>query len=158
MKINIKSANNWIHIGPEEVWQVKEFCKLHDKKDLILELKVKSNSRSVQANKFYWGAVIKAFENINGLDSQSNHRLLKEQFLKYRRPESEIEVIRKIKEKHNLSLLESDTLYIKSTTELTSFEFFEYVNRCILLLIEYGGSLDVVDSKEWVNIQKKFEK
>jgi len=154
MKITAKAQANWYQTNTSDIQSLQSFCKKNDGKELTIEFKVKSNSRSVQANRFYFGVVIKAFERLNGYQSDSNHRLLKEQFLKYRRPEEEIEAIKQMKQKANLKLEEADKYYIKSSADLKVIDFIRYIDLCLELLYEYGGHLDMQEGSEYKELKK----
>jgi len=91
----------------------------------------KGVKRSNQANKYYWGVVVKILSDFTGYDAEEMHSALKQKFL----GTHEID-------KHGL-------MKIGSTASLTVDEFIQYTNQVVMWAAEklqlYIPSPDRVD-------------
>lgn len=97
-------------------------------KQVTLTLKQWRATRSGNQNRYYWGAVLKEFGDYTGHHTEELHEALKLRFLAID-PEAELVVAR-------------------STTELNTQEFAEYVDRVIQLAAEMGCPISNPDTVE----------
>jgi hypothetical protein len=89
-----------------------------ESKTVSLTLGEWRNTRSIQENRYYWGVIIRIFEDyIGNKDNQSGdaHEHLTSQFLKYRKKDP---------------ITGRYRTYIKSTSDLTTKEFEDYCSTC----------------------------
>ena len=149
MKFNGFLKNGWFELDSLESVRLEKYCRENERIRVAIDISKIINKRSSQANRFYWGVVLKAFNEINGLNAMSNHTILKSHFLTFLRPQNEIDVITENKIKAGGKIKESDILNVKSTTDLSTKEFVEYLKECTNLLFEYGGSYDDNDGREF---------
>lgn len=103
----------------------------------LWEIKVGKPKRSNPANKFYWKAVIEAFEDYTGYSKQEVHGLLAKRFLSYEKRGKDGKA----------------RALVKSTTELNSKEFAEYCRECEKFGMENG--LEFTEPPELVEYLKK---
>ena len=88
-----------------------ELEKLEEKS---VEIKVVENTRSSQANRYYWGVLIKIVADWSGFTSDEVHQEFRKKFLTY-------EKVHKNK----------TYKFTKSTVDLKVSEFSEYLKKCI---------------------------
>lgn len=73
--------------------------------------------RSLNQNAYYHGVVVKIFAQESGYTANEMHQVLTSEFLRYER---------------------LDRTFVKSTTELTTIEFEQYMENCRRLASEQG--------------------
>lgn len=91
-----------------------------DGEELEFEIRPKRQRRSSQANRYYWGVVIKALSDYTGYEADEMHECLAMKFLR----------------------IEDDPITgsprRKRTPKCNTAEFSEYVDRCIRFAAELG--------------------
>lgn len=87
--------------------------------EIEISVRKRRHQRSLSANNYYWGIVIKMISDYSGHTPEETHSALKQKFLIDR----------------------SDPAWprVKSTTELSVSEFSAYCERCIALAGEFGS-------------------
>ena len=83
----------------------------------ICDIRKAKKPRSLNQNSYYWGVLIKQFSIDTGYTEQESHQLLGRQFLKYTKKDIE---------------------FTRSTTELSTIEFENYLEQCRMLASEQG--------------------
>jgi hypothetical protein len=76
----------------------------------ILDLKKAKKKRSAPQNAYYWGVIVLVISDHTGYTSQEAHQELAGMFLSYTH--------------------ENGKRFVKSTTELNTFEFEQYAEKC----------------------------
>ena len=88
----------------------------------VIQIKTYRKSRSVNQNAYYWGIVIRYLTyECSGYTKDEIHQILAERFLSYEKSDTKTGEIRK---------------FVKSTTELNTLEFEEYLDKIRLLAID----------------------
>ena len=156
LELEVNCTNTWFLFKGDGFSQFQEFCSYHKGKDVIMIVKKKISSRSKKANDFYWGGIIKGFEREwPDLSKEQIHRILGNEFRKFRKSEEEIDRLKKL-DKHDSEWNESNEWYIKSSSSMNSFEFWQYCERCIVQLVNIGGYLDVISLDSYEELKEKF--
>ena len=106
----------------EEVEKYKEFLNKNNNKKLAITLDT-NLIRSIKQNSYYWGFVIEIFSKEIGYEREDVHEILKREFL----PKREIKTKREAFE------------VVKSTTDLSTVEFMNYIRKCRVL----GGRMNI---------------
>lgn len=83
-------------------------------KEIILTIEEKKNRRSLRQNAYYWGVVIPLIAEYTGYSENDIHDLLKTMFLK-----------------KYIVLNGKEKTIIRSTSELTTAEFAEYLKKIV---------------------------
>ncbi len=96
--------------------QIEKYCKPGN--SYVLELSKSKSKRSLSQNKYYWGVVITIFSQASGYTSNEAHQYLAGLHLSY------------IKEREDQPSL----TFVKSTTELNTLEFEQYLEQCRLFM------------------------
>lgn len=86
-----------------------ECFKSLENKEVEVRVKKRSQSRSEQQNKYYWGVIVKSIQEETGHTAEEVHEAMKAEFLK----------------KHHDKLPDS----VGTTTELNTIEFEEYLEK-----------------------------
>lgn len=81
-------------------------------KEVRMSIKPWRNSRTLEANGYYWGVVVAYIAEETGMTPEEVHQELARMFLKYHHPESGRE-------------------YVRSTSDLNTKEFSTYTQQCI---------------------------
>ena len=105
-----------------------DVARLFSGREIVVTVERKRKKRSLNQNAYYWAVVVKMIcEAMNDagdmVSSQDVHEFLRFRFLK----------IQKIDEETAELLYE----YSRSTSALKTFEFAEYIERCIQFAAEY---------------------
>lgn len=79
----------------------------------VLEVVRSKAKRSLPQNKYYWGVIVALFSQQTGYTSNEAHQTLASYHLKYAR---------------------NGKAFVKSTTELNTFEFEQYLEKCRLFM------------------------
>ena len=90
------------------------------KEGYICEVKKAKQKRSLNQNSYYWGVVIKMFSIEFGYTDQETHQLYANRFLKYERKNKE---------------------FVKSTKDLSTIEFENYLEHCRQFAAKGGLSI-----------------
>jgi hypothetical protein len=101
----------------------EEFAALKGKlegQSIELTLRKQPVQRSTDANRFYWGVVVKALSEFSGHSREEVHAGLKAKFLT------------------DKETADDPFPIIRSTTELSVAEFAKYLDKCIQLASEFG--------------------
>jgi hypothetical protein len=88
-------------------------------KEYELTLRSRPKKRSLNQNSYYWGVVIEMLSEASGYEPEEMHDALKERFLRI----------------HAYTALPT----VRSTTDLTTVEFEEYMRQCRQLSAEMFG-------------------
>ena len=91
--------------------KLQGYCKAGN--SYVLDITRSKAKRSLPQNKYYWGVIITLFSQQTGYTSNEAHQELAKIHLKYQKDGKE---------------------FVKSTTELTTFEFEEYTEKCRLFM------------------------
>lgn len=86
--------------------------KLKPNTEYTVYLCDKKKNRSLAANRYYWGVVIKVLEEHTGIDSEDFHEVLKFQF-----------------NKKKISILEEEQEIGESTKKMTQDQFEKYIEK-----------------------------
>ena len=135
----IVSINQWINVDGTiyEILQSKGGVKV-----TIEKLK---NKRSEAANRYYWAVLIPAFQReYPDFTKEQMHDVLGEKFRKARKTEEEIQT------EKDLNCFTSEWRTV-GTSEMNSYDFWEYCERLTAFLPEVGGYLDEEEYKEYSN-------
>lgn len=81
-------------------------------KEVRVTIKQWRNIRSIEANAYYWGVVVKSICAEVGMDTEEVHQELARMFLTYTNPNT-------------------GRTYVKSTASLDTKEFMEYLDKCV---------------------------
>ena len=158
MELNVMSRNGKLQLTQIDKDSIEYFCTLNENEKVKIIIDKYIENRSTQANKFYWGVVVDGVAELTGMSPESTHRFLSISFLKMKRPENEIIKIRQLKLLDNMPESIEDLFYVKSTTKLNVREFYEYLEKCIKLFLEYGGQIDKIDGQNLVELRKLYVK
>lgn len=96
--------------------QIEKYCKIGN--SYVMELSKSKSKRSLSQNSYYWGVVIALFSQSTGYTSNESHQYLAGLHLSY------------IKERIDQSAL----TFVKSTTELDTLSFEQYIDQCRLFM------------------------
>jgi hypothetical protein len=102
----------------DQVADFNEHLKEYEGKLVTLSITGGREDRSIEANRYYWGCVVTPLAKHCGYTREQMHEALKRHFLRDRE-----------REKDGLIL-------VRSTTELDTKEFAEYVSHCQQLAAE----------------------
>jgi hypothetical protein len=156
MELNVLAKDGRLVWGLNDIANIELYCKNNDNVMLSINIDKYIENRSLQANKFYWGVVVNGVAELTGMSPESTHRFLSISFLKMKRPENEIKKIRQLKLLNNNPESIEDLFFVKSTTKLNVREFYEYLEKCIKLFLEYGGQIDKIDGKNLVELRELY--
>lgn len=149
----------WYEIDNEAIGSIRSFCEANAEKNIFVTFERIKSKRTREANDYYWGVVIKAFQREwPDIPKDEIHRILGEQFRKFRRSHGEIEVLREIAEKNKRSLSEEDKWYVKGSSEMNSYDFWLYCEQCTVGLMEIGGYLETREQTNYKKVKEMFGK
>lgn len=105
--------------------QLKDFLDSVDGEQitLVFEKYFEKRYRSLQQNNYYWGVVVATFQDYTGYTKEETHEVLGKAFLTYE----------KVSPKTGRK-----AVFVKSTTDLDTKEFEEYMQKCRELGMKYG--------------------
>lgn len=152
--------NGWFAI-PDLVNRsvIQSLCKENEGLEITLVLEKKKSKRTAQANNYHWGVLIPGFQREWGMTKYEIYRILGEVFRKFRRSDSEIEFLKKQSQTNNKEWDEEKEWYIKSSSDMNVFEFWQYCERVTLYLIgDAGGHLTEYEGKKYVAAKALHEK
>lgn len=138
---------------------IREFCGgVKDGKKIKITFQESRSSRTVEANNYYWGVVVKSFQREwPDLPQQEVHRVLGEEFRKFRRPETEIEKLKEICTANGNKWNEEYEWYIKGSSDMDVHQFWEYCERCTVQLFEIGGELRTIEEATYKKVKEMFK-
>jgi hypothetical protein len=144
MKIRIKTSvkNGRFFYNIDRVLQI---VKSFEGKEIELTFNPINKKRSISQNGYYWGVVIPIMQNTmidigNLMDNEDVHLLLRAKFLK------EILAV----DENTGEVCER----VKSTTELSTFEFNQYITKIRMWAIDFFG-VEIPEPNEQIVL--KFE-
>ncbi len=158
LEIDVKIENGWYALKEFDIQNIKEFCSNYEGKEVDLIFKKKESRRTVAANAYYWGVIIKAFQRLwMDIPKDEIHRILGEKTRKFRRPEAEIQILKKVYNDHNERFIESDEWYIKSSSDMSTYEFWLMCEQSTVLLMDMGGNLTPIEAKQFKDTKEMFD-
>lgn len=106
--------------------ELKNFLIRNDGKILTVQLEehFEKKYRSLKQNNYYWGVVVKIFSEYTGFTKDETHEVLARKFLTYEKKSPRTG---------------KTGVFIKSTTDLTTSEFMDYLLKCR----EFGDEYDL---------------
>lgn len=136
----------WINNDPN----ILEACKKHKRIKVTVERA--ETLRSLKANRFYWGVVVKEFQTQIWPDYSKEmvHNTLGEVFRSTRKPQEVIDV--EIAEGRHKT-----EWFVPSTTMDNKFEFWSYVEQCLNAFFEAQGKLRASDAVEYNDIKRSYQ-
>jgi hypothetical protein len=133
----IVHINQWMNVSQEVLDIISHSRKVK------VTIEKGHSQRSILANNYYWGVLIKAFQREwPDMPKDEIHMILGERFRKIRKPE---DVIQK-----EIDLgIHTDLWTVQSSADMNQFDFWMYCEQCTVALTEIGGYLDEYEHKEY---------
>ena len=152
MKIIKKVIDNKIGYDNNDLKVIAAYLEKNNNKTIEINYKIAESKRSLVANNFYWGVVVKAWNRLYpDYTIDKIHNVLGEELRQVLKDSEDIELEKKFKCKN------INPFRVKGTSEMNIREFFEYVQRAILLLGEMGGGLEYYEQLEYNELNKTFK-
>ena len=121
--------------NPEEYKLFYAYLQKHKDKIGYIKIQVGSPSKSNRQLRFFHGILLESFsENMGDPDREYIKALLKSKFL---------------------TVEKEGKKYIRSLRDLTVQDMRQFLDSCVWLLVEFGGSLDSIETHEYERVKEE---